>query len=189
MGLCAEVQELKNTSKRNQTQQEKLQKEVDRLQKKLEEAREEKKTKKEYERDLKKAVEEDVTRTFCQCFERDGVEMGYINLTLKTTREKILANVHENDAEWHYLNENYEKILNKVKKIYINDENAKQKLLQMQLQEQQFTQNQDEKKQEIIANIIFNLLQIIFSPIGFILLILIFFIWGYFYFAIPVLNG
>lgn len=117
---------------------------------------------------------------------------GYINLSLVTTRKEIIENVAESTIERDYIYNNYEKILNKVKKIYENDEKAKNAYLHMKMQEQinQYTEQQKkEQKKIIIQTLLINIFKTICSPIGLILFFLILFIWGYFAFAVPVLNG
>lgn len=117
---------------------------------------------------------------------------GYINLSLVATRKEIIENVAESTIERDYIYNNYEKILNKVKKIYENDEKAKNAYLQMQMQEQinQYKEQQKkEQKKIIVKTLLINIFKTICSPIGLILFFLILFIWGYFAFAVPVLNG
>lgn len=117
---------------------------------------------------------------------------GFINLSLVSTRNEIIKNVAENTIEYDYLYNNYEKILNKVKKIYENDEKAKYAYLQMQMKEKIKHQLEEEKTHQtkyLIQNILINIFKTICSPIGLILFFLILFIWGYFAFAVPVLNG
>lgn len=136
------------------------QKEVERLQRQLERAKEEKENKKQYERDLKIAVENDLKNCFYNCFEREGLKKGLINLSLKATRDEIIENVGENEIERNFIDNNYEKILNKVKKVYENDQKAKNTILAYQLQQQQIKEQEQEKKNQkwIIAfNIIGNI--------------------------------
>lgn len=181
MGLITEVEELKNEYKQAQKDKAKAIKEAEKLAKKLEKEKEEKQQFKNYEKDLYKAIENDLKDTFQRCFERDGLNKGYINLCLKETRDEILNNVPESDIEYHYINDNYEKILEKVKKIYENDQKAKQTLLQAELLEQQKKQQQEKDKTKKIITIFF----ILFNPITIIIYMLI---WGYFAFAKPVLK-
>lgn len=115
--LTMEIEKLNKTILESQN-------EIKRLQKQLEKEKNEKQNKKEYERDLKHAIENDLKNTFINCFENEGYEKGYLNLSLKSTRNDILSHVPENDMEWHWVNDNYEKVLNKVKKIYENDQKA-----------------------------------------------------------------
>ncbi len=124
------------------------QKEVERLQKKLEQAKEEKENEKQYEKDLKIAVENDLKNCFYNCFENEGLEKGLINLSLKITRDEIIQNVGENEIERNYIDNNYEKILNKVKKVYENDQKAKNTILAHQLQQQQIKEQKQEKKDQ-----------------------------------------
>ena len=137
--LTMEIEKVNKTITDNQ-------KEVERLQRKLEQAKEEKENKKQYERDLKIAVENDLKRCFYNCFDREGLEKGLINLSLKTTRDNIIQNVGENEIERNYIDNNYEKILNKVKKVYENDQKAKNSILAYQLQQQQIKEQEQEKK-------------------------------------------
>lgn len=148
------------------------QKEVEKLTRQLEKAKEEKKTQKEYERDLKKAVEHDCMECMKRDFEKEGYTNACINLQLATTRQAILENVPESEIERQYLDDNYERIFNKVKKIYANNEKSKEQIQllqnQKQLEEQQKQEEQDAKFENGIK-IFFNILKwiciIIFAPI------------------------
>ena len=115
------------------------QKEVERLTKQLEKAKEEKKTQKEYERGLKKAVEHDCIECMKRDFEKEGFANACINLQLVTTRQAILENVPESEIERQYLDDNYERIFNKVKKIYANNEKAKIQAEQLKAQQEEET--------------------------------------------------
>ena len=159
------------------------QKEVEKLTKQLERAKEEKANQKEYEQGLKIAIENDLRNTFEKCFDRDGLEKGYINLSLKQTRNEILQNITHSTFEYDYINSNYERILNKVKKIYENDQKAKNKILTMHLQQMQ----QEQQSQDIKINRykkITTTFLILIIPI----LILIGIIWSYNKFAKPVFE-
>ena len=123
--LTMEIEKVNKTIADNQ-------KKVERLQRQLEKAKEEKENKKQYERDLKIAVENDLKNCFYNCFENEGLEKGLINLSLKTTRDEVIQNVGENEFERNYIDNNYEKILNKVKKVYENDQKAKNTILAYQ---------------------------------------------------------
>ena len=116
--LTMEVEKLNRTIANNQNK-------IEKLNKQLEKTREEKKTQKEYERDLKKAVEYDCIECMKDDFEREGYTNACINLQLVATRQAILKNVPKSEIERQYLDDNYEKIFNKVKKIYANNEKAK----------------------------------------------------------------
>ena len=151
--LTMEIEKVNKTITDNQ-------KEVEKLQRQLEKAKEEKENKKQYERDLKIAVENDLKRCFYNCFENEGLEKGLIHLSLKITRDKIIQNVGENEIERNYIDNNYEKILNKVKKVYENDQKAKSIILSYQLQQQQIEEQEQEKKSQkwiTIFNIIGNI--------------------------------
>ena len=153
--LTMELEKVNKTIANNQ-------KEVERLQRQLERAKEEKENKKQYERDLKIAVENDLKNCFYNCFEREGLEKGSINLSLKVTRNEIIQNVGENEIERNYIDNNYEKVLNKVKKVYENDQKAKNTILAYQLQQQQIKEQEQEKKNKkwiTFFNIIGNILK------------------------------
>ena len=148
------------------------QKEVEKLTKQLEKAKEEKKTQKEYERDLKIAVENDLISTMKGYFEREPFQNACINLSLASTRQEILDNVPESEFERNWVDKNYERIFNKVKKIYENDMKAKQEIQNMILQEQLKQQQIEDEKDAKFENgvkIFFNILKwiciIIFAPI------------------------
>lgn len=148
------------------------QKEVERLTKQLEKAKEEKKTQKEYEKDLKIAVENDLISTMKGYFEREPFQNACINLSLASTRQEILDNVPESEFERNWVDKNYERIFNKVKKIYENDMKAKQEIQNMILQEQLKQQQIEDEKDAKFENgvkIFFNILKwiciIIFAPI------------------------
>lgn len=163
--LTMEVEKLNRTIANNQNK-------IEKLNKQLEKTREEKKTQKEYERDLKKAVEYDCIECMRRDFEKEGFTNACINLQLVTTRQAILKNVPESELERQYLDDNYERIFNKVKKIYANNEKSREQiqLLQnkKQLEEQQKQEEQDAKFENGIK-IFFNILKwiciIIFAPI------------------------
>ncbi len=125
------------------------QKEVERLQRKLEQAKEEKENQKQFERDLKIAIENDLKNCFYNCFENEGLEKGFINLSLKTTRDEIIQNVGENEIERNYIDNNYERVLNKVKKVYENDQKAKNIILAYQLQQQNEQQKLNAEQERI----------------------------------------
>ena len=119
---------------------EKKKKEVDKLTKQLEREKERKtkqKELKEYEKNSKEAVEHDCIECMKRDFEKEGFTNACINLQLITTREAILENVAENEIERHYLDENYEKIFNKVKNIYANNEKAKIQAEQLKTQQEE----------------------------------------------------
>lgn len=148
-------------------------KEVKRLTKQLEKAKEEKKTQKEYEKDLAKAVEHDCIECMKRNFEKEGFTNACINLQLVKTRQDIIKNVAESEVERQYLDDNYERIFNKVRKIYQNDEKAKQQIqeiiLRKQLEEQQIQEEKDARFENGVK-IFFNILKwiaiIIFAPIA-----------------------
>lgn len=163
--LTMEIEKVNKTMADNQ-------KEVEKLTKQLEKAKEEKKTQKEYERDLKIAVENDLISTMKGYFEREPFQNACINLSLASTRQEILDNVPESEFERNWIDKNYERIFNKVKKIYENDMKAKQEIQNMILQEQlkqQQIENEKDAKFENGVRIFFNILKwiciIIFAPI------------------------
>lgn len=162
MGLLAEVQTMNIREARKEQEQQKQLKEI----KKIEEKKEREKEQKQYEKDLTKAVENDLKKCFMRCFENEGLKNGYINLRLLSTRIEIIQNISENALERHFIDENYEKILLKVKRIYENDQKAKDEYTQIKLLEEQQKQQEEEKKQQeeqqkknIFINILYYLVQ------------------------------
>ncbi len=147
--LTMEIERLNKTIEQNQKEIQKNQKEVEKLTRKLEQQKEEKKTQKEYERDLKIAIENDCINCMKRDFEKEGYRNACINLQLAKTRQDILDHVPESEFERNYLDKNYERIFNKVKKIYENDmkaqEQMQQLILEKQLEEQQVQQEQMKK--------------------------------------------
>ena len=189
MGLIQEVQELSDNNKQLYSEYKKAQKEAEQvtknaeqLAKKLEQAKEEKQQKREYERDITKAVEKDCIQCMRRCFEREGCPKAFYHLQLAETRNDILQHIPESEKEFDFLDNNYERILNKVKKQYENDQKAKTYFLTEQLKEVQKKKEVEEagqqKKQET-KNIFFNL--IVFLAYAFIFgLIPFLFFYGYF---------
>ena len=189
MGLIQEVQQLSDNNKqlyseykRAQKEAEQATKKAEQLAKKLEQAKEEKQQKREYERDITKAVEKDCIQCMRRCFEREGCQKASYHLQLVETRNDILQHIPESEKEFDFLDNNYERILNKVKKQYENDQKAKTYFLTEQLKEVQKKKEVEEagqqKKQET-KNIFFNL--IVFLAYAFIFgLIPFLFFYGYF---------
>ena len=189
MGLIQEVQELSENNKklyteykRAQIEAKKATQKAEQLAKKLEQTREEKQQKREYERDIVKAVEKDCIQCMRRCFEREGCQKAFYHLQLAETRNDILQHIPESEKEFDFLDNNYEKILNKVKKQYENDQKAKTYFLTEQLKEiqkqKEIEEAEQQKKQET-KNIFFNL--VVFLAYTFIFgLIPFLFFYGYF---------
>lgn len=128
--------------------------------------------KKNKQRSSVQSATEELERCFCNSFEKYGAQTAILGLSLKSTRDDILAHIPESRIEYDYLNENYEKILNKIKKIYINDEKAKMQLQEIEIQkkiEQEQLQREKDEKFERTCNAIGSILKwsliIIFAPI------------------------
>lgn len=143
MGLIQEVQTLNDSNKQLQSEYirarketEKATKKAEELAKKLEYARQEKENKKEYERDIKKAIENDFIIELKNYINKNGYEKAKNDLYLLEVRTNLIDKFTKNDFEYDFLNNDYEKIINKVKKIYENDQNAKNKILTQQLKEE-----------------------------------------------------
>lgn len=143
MGLIQEVQTLNDNNKQLQNEYikarketEKATREAEKLAKKLEYARQEKEQKREYERDIKKAIEKDFIKDLQIYINKNNYKKAFVDLYTIETRTNIINKFAKNDFEFDYINENYERILNKVKKIYENDQNAKNELLTQQLKEE-----------------------------------------------------
>lgn len=181
MGLIQEVQTLNIRQARKEQEEQKKLEEIKRIQaqKQLE------KEQKQAEKELKIALENDLKGCFEKCFERDGIEKGYINLCLKSTRDEIILNIGKNTEERYFINKNYERILKQVKIIYENDQKAKNKILQMQLLEQQKEQQTQNRKAKLHTKLV-SIFFIIVNPITIILFLLIL---GYFKIALPILNN
>jgi magnesium-transporting ATPase (P-type) len=79
------------------------------------------------QKDFIQSAKEELERCFVNDIEKEGIDMALINLHLKSTRDSILKNISESREEYDYLNENYEKILNRTTKIYVNDAKARKK--------------------------------------------------------------
>lgn len=168
MGLIQEVQELSDNNKQLYNEYKKAQKEAEQatkkaeqLAKKLEQAREEKQQKREYERDIIKAVERDCIQCMKRCFDREGYQKAFYHLQLVETRKEILQHIPESEIESEYLDNNYEKILTKVKKQYENDQKAKTYFLTEQLKEvqkQKEIEKAEQQKKQETKNIFFNLI-------------------------------
>lgn len=124
MGLITEVNDLKYIVKDNQKTQLKIEKEKARKQ-----------SQKDFENGLKIAILEDLEGVFYRCFERDGLYNGLINLSLLSTRNDVLKNLPKSTFERKIINDNYEKTLNKVKKIFEANEKAKY-LLELEKEKQ-----------------------------------------------------
>ena len=127
----------------------KNQKEVEKLQKQIDNLKKEKQQEKEYKKDYFIAVKKDLQATFKHCFDEEGAKKAYIHLRLKNTRERIILNVGESSIERDWIDDNYEKELEKVRKIYENDEKARMEILAPKLlEEAQKAQEQKEKDQQ-----------------------------------------
>ena len=139
---------------------------------KIEKAKIQKKEENTVKRESVKLVEQDLFKTFKSTFEREPFNNACINLQLASTRQEILNHVPESDIEYNWVNNNYERVFNKVKKIYENDEKAKKQIhqiiLEKQIAEQQRQAEQDEKFENGVK-IFFYILKwiciIIFAPI------------------------
>lgn len=129
--------------------------EVQRMNKTLSEQEKQKQAKKEqeqYNKDLLKTYEKRLRRIFLNHFERDGLQKAYINLRLKGYRDGIigldeLEGVRITYEERDYWDDNYEKILEKTKKIYENDQKARQELFNIE-QEERLNKIIEEEKQK-----------------------------------------
>ena len=154
--ITMEIEKLNKTMVENQ-------KEVEKLTRQLEKSKEEKKAQREYERDLKIAVENDLISTMKGYFEREPFQNACINLQLLSTRQEILDNVPESEFERSWVDKNYERIFNKVKKIYSNNEKAKLEYEQLKMQQEE----------ELIQNTTSYKVFIVLSIVGFILFLAI----------------
>ena len=126
--LTMEMEKVNKTLEKNQ-------KKVDELEKKLNRERKEKEKLKEYNKDIMKAVELDCYNYLKNEFDEQGYEKACINLQLTTIRNEIIKKVGTTTVEKQYLEQNYEKIFAKVKKIFENDKKAKNQIENIELQE------------------------------------------------------
>ena len=164
-------------------EQEANKKEVEKLQQKLDNMENQKQQDKEYKKDYFIAVKKDLQNTFSNCFEREGLKVGYIHLRLKSTRDDIIKHVAENSDEIRWIDDNYEKELERIKKIYENDEKAKLEILKPKIEAEKAKQQQHEINMQY-AETFFKIF-LVLSPF---ILIIGLLIWGYFKFAVPVLG-
>lgn len=87
------------------------------------------KKEKEYEKDIFLAVENDVREYFFHYFEdKQDIEKAFCELSLLKIRDLILREKTHTALEGHYLDKNYEKILNSVYNIVKNDRKAQENL-------------------------------------------------------------
>lgn len=91
---------------------------------------------KEYEKDLKIACENDLRQAMLNKFEHYGYEIAILKLQLLDTRNEIIKDIATSDSECSYLNKIYESTLTKVRKIYKNDLEAKEKLAELEPSEE-----------------------------------------------------
>ena len=124
MGLLNEIAELKNECRLAELKREETLKEIAKLERQQAIMNEQK----IYEKDMKKAIENELKATFDDFFYKNGLEVGLNILSLLETRENIIKNIAETSNESDFLHENYERILNKVKKKYENDFKARERI-------------------------------------------------------------
>jgi len=156
---------------------EKATKKAEELAKKLEKAQSKKENKKEYVKDLAKALEKELQIIFKKSFTNEQLQKSYINLRLYAEREKIINNIAINEREFDYLQNNYERILQKVYKIFKNDIDAKQELKNINTQKiqslkyiQELKQQEENRKKKERETLIHNFIYL--SPyIAFLILI------------------
>lgn len=194
MGLLAEVQTMNIRESRKEQELKKRQKEIEKIQKQKDAEKEEK----QYLKDLVMACKNDLKTEFENEYKKIGTKAKYyfydIEIREKTVKN-ILNNYNENTTVlYDYLDTNYIKLLNDIDKKYqYNEESQKAKqqefekltaiLHQKQTQMQSNTNQQKKQNKETVKNIIFNLLQYIFSLPSMIILVFVFLIVGYFYFG------
>ena len=177
--------ELEKMNKTIRDNQQKQIEEIKAIEKRKRKEAEKKQQLKEYEKEYFKAVENDLKNAFEKCFERDGLAKAYINLCLLETRKEILKNIPETASEYDFINNNYEKILEQVKKRFENDQKAKNALQQIQAKAKQEQKERENKKTQIL----YKICSIIFSPLTLILFVIVLLVLGYYKFAAPILGG
>lgn len=186
--LACEVYKIrgdKNAYMKSKQEQIENQKEVERLQKQIDKLKDEKQQEKEYKKDYFIAVRKDLQTTFKRCFDKEGATKAYIHLRLKETREDVILHVGENSIERDWLEDNYEKELEKVRKIYENDEKARMEILAPKLLEEAKKAQEQKEKEERKKNIFHSIFYIIGQIFKWIFLIL----FGGIYFIFRVISG
>lgn len=119
------------------------------------------------QKDFIQSAKEELERCFVNDIEKEGIDMALINLHLKSTRDSILKNISESREEYDYLNENYEKILNRTTKIYVNDAKARKKRDELIEQKKiELLQEKIEEKEQKSSTIKIIILIVIFLVFG-----------------------
>lgn len=184
--LKKEAMQRKKRMEKEQQEKEKLI-EIERIQRKQEIEKEQK----EYEKGLIIACENDLKNSFDKMF-NDNKHNTKIEIQ---TTLSILQKIDTRNAYlkkfgksgvivYDYLNENYEKILNKVYKKWENNIKSIEfeKNIQQKIEANKSNQEQQKEQKKIaIYKLLINIFFILVNPITIILYILI---WGYFTFAV-----
>ena len=191
MGLIQEVQDLKNTIKRQDT----LQKEVDNLKSKLDGNQ----LTKERKNELELALYNDFNNQFAfyneNIYSLEEIEKNILDIDNRNETCFRLAKTN-NILERYFIDTIYEKLYKKAKKRYILSQEAirkyeeKQNEEELQAELEKLKQQKKEKeKQEKITNILYIICNLLFSPLTIIIFIIILLILGYFKIALPIINN
>lgn len=158
---------------------------------KIEQEKEIKEEQKEYEKGLFIACENDLKNSFDKMFANNGHNTKLeIQITLSVLQRVETRNAYLNEFGkagvliYDYLDENYEKILNKVYKKWENNIKSIEfeKNIQQKIEESKKNQEQQKEQKKIaMYKLLINIFFILVNPITIILYLLI---WGYFAFAI-----
>lgn len=183
--LKKEAIQRKKRIEKEQQEKEKLI-EIERLQRKQEIEKEQK----EYEKGLIIACENDLKNSFDKMFNDNKHNTKIeIQTTLSILQKIDIRNTYLKEfgksgvIVYDYLDENYEKILNKVYKKWENNIKSIEfeKNIQQQIEEYKNNQEQQKEQKKIaIYKLLINIFFILVNPITIILYLLI---WGYFAFA------
>lgn len=184
--LKKEAMQRKKRIEKEQQEKEKLI-EIERLQRKQEIEKEQK----EYEKGLIIACENDLKNSFDKMFNDNKHNTKIeIQTTLSILQKIDTRNAYLKEfgksgvIVYDYLNENYEKILNKVYKKWENNIKSIEfkKNIQQKIEANKSNQEQQKEQKKIaIYKLLINIFFILVNPITIILYLLI---WGYFTFAV-----
>lgn len=194
MGLIQEVQDLKNTLKRQNDEKQDLQKEVENLRNKLDGNHLTKERKNELELALYNDFDNQFTNYNENIYTLEEVEKNILSIDNRNETCFRLAK-QNNISERYFIDTIYEKLYKKAKKRYILSQeairtyNEKQNKEEMQAElEKLKQQKKEQEKQEKITNILYIICNLLFSPLTIIIFIIILLLLGYFNIALPILK-
>lgn len=151
---------MEHKQKLKEREQEKHKKEIEEIQRKKEQKMEQK----QYEKDLLIACKEELEERFEEDFSWKGTRAKY-NFYSVSVRNNIIKNIAKSKMECDYLEENYNKILNKmIKKYKLNEkyeeEKEKEEII-CAIEKEQIEKEQESNVFQIIKWIVIIILAII----------------------------